>query len=305
MLKVTFRQLEAFYWAATLGTVNASAKHLFVSQPAITARVKELEDLLGFALLTRSQQGVQLTPAGRAVLEDALRLLRLAEDLESRGRHEVPPLDGILRLGADESAAAVVVSDILRQLRVRFPGLRVDVSVERSRVLHEKFNRREIDVALQTSPAERTHVVDELVGRVSLAWVAGAKLEFSHVPMTPFDALSIPIVTHTPPSLLHHITHQWLSKATTDLHQLNTCNSLGMIMKLVQEGQAISPLPVPVVLEKLKTGTVKLVEADPPLPHIAYYVSWLVDKESAGVGTIVGLAKEVLRSTHFLSEAVD
>ena len=305
MLKVTFRQLEAFYWAATLGTVKASARHLFVSQPAITARVKELEDLLGFAVLSRSQQGVRLTPAGREVLEDARRLLQLAEDFERRAQHEVPPLDGILRLGADESAAAVAVSELLHQLRLRFPGLRVDVSIERSRVLHKKFNRREIDVALQTSPVERPHVRDELLGRVNLAWVAGATLELSHLPLTPCDALTQPVVTHTPPSLLHQVTHQWLSQAGADLHRLNTCNSLATIVKLVQEGQAISPLPVPVVLEKLKIGAVKLVGADPPLPPLCYYVSWLADKEAAGVGAIVGLAKDVLRSTRFLSEAVD
>lgn len=299
MLRITFRQMEAFYWAATLGTVNAAAKHLFVSQPAITARVKELEDILGLALLSRSQQGVQLTPAGREVLQDAQRILKLGEELERRGQHEVPPLDGVLRLGADESSAAVAVSEILRQLRVRYPALRVDLSIERSKVLHEKLNRRELDVALQTSPVARPHVSDELLGWVQVAWVAASGMELAHLPLCPSDAASVPVVTNPPPSVLHYVARDWLSKAGTDLHHLNTCNSLAMIMNLVQEGHAIAALPVPVVFEKLKLGTLKLVEAEPPLPPIAYYISYLLEKQDAGVVTIVDLAKNVLNSAQF------
>lgn len=299
MLRITFRQLEAFYWATTLGTVNAAAKHLFVSQPAITARVKELEEILGIALLSRSQQGVQLTPAGREVLEHAQRLLKLGGELEKCGQHEVPPLDGVLRMGADETSAAVAVSEILRQLKVRYPGLQVDLSIERSKVLHEKLNRRELDVALQTSPVARPHVADELLGWVQVAWVAGASLELVHLPFSPGDAASVPLVTNPQPSILHYVAKDWLSKSGTDLHQLSTCNSLEMIIKLVRDGHAIAALPVPVVLDHLKQGTLKLVESDPPLPPIAYYVSYLVEKQPAGVGVIVELARAVLESAQF------
>lgn len=299
MLRITFRQLEAFYWATTLGTVNAAAKHLFVSQPAITARVKELEEILGISLLSRSQQGVQLTPAGREVLEHAQRLLKLGGELEKCGRHEVPPLDGVLRMGADETSAAVAVSEILRQLKVRYPGLQVDLSIERSKVLHEKLNRRELDIALQTSPVARPHVADELLGWVQVAWVAGASVELAHLPFSPGDAASVPLVTNPQPSILHYVAKDWLSKSGTDLHQLSTCNSLEMIMKLVRDGHAIAALPVPVVLDHLKQGTLKLVESDPPLPPIAYYVSYLVEKQPAGVGVIVELARAVLESARF------
>jgi DNA-binding transcriptional LysR family regulator len=299
MLRITFRQLEAFYWAATLGTVAAAAKHLFVSQPAITARVKELEDILGLALLSRSQQGVQLTPAGRKLLQHAQHMLQLGEGLERGGRHEIPPLDGVLRIGADESSAAVGVSELVRQLRVRYPSMRVELSIERSKVLNEKLNRRELDVALQTSPAARPHVVDTFLGRVQVAWVASAAMELTHLPFAPGDATSIPVMMNPQSSVLHSVASDWLSMAGSDLHHLNTCNSLATIMKMAQEGHAIAALPVPVVLEQLKLGTLKLIEADPPLPAIAYYVSYLLEKQAAGVGTIVELAREVLNAAQF------
>ncbi|PBI88722.1 HTH-type transcriptional regulator TdfR [Variovorax boronicumulans] len=103
MLRITFRQLEAFHWAATLGSVNAAARHLFVSQPAITARVRELEGILGHALFARSQQGVQLTVAGDELFQQVQQLLKAGEEVERRGGRLVPPLAAGLRLGIDES----------------------------------------------------------------------------------------------------------------------------------------------------------------------------------------------------------
>jgi DNA-binding transcriptional LysR family regulator len=301
MLRITFRQLEAFYWAAKLGTVGAAAKHLFVSQPAVTARVRELEDILGISLLTRSQQGVQLTPAGRDLLARAEEMLRLGAAVEKVGPREIPPLDGVLRLGADETSAAVGVAEILRQLRVRYPALRIDLSIERSKALHEKLNRRELDVALQTSPVARPHVSDELLGWVQVAWVISTTAEMPRLPFRPAEAVSLPVVMNPQPSILHFVARDWLGQAGADVHQLNTCNSLTMIMTLVQEGQAIAALPVPAVLERLKLGTLRLIESEPPLPHIAYYVSHLVEKESAGVQIVVELAREVLAGAKFFT----
>jgi len=299
MLRITFRQLEAFYWAATLGTVAAAAKHLFISQPAVTARVKELETHLGVALLSRSQQGVQLTPAGQEFLQRAQRMLQMGEEFERGGRSEQPPLDGVLRIGADESSAAVGISELLWQLRVRYPTLRVDLSIERSKVLNGKLNRRELDVALQTSPAMRPHVIDRFLGKVSVAWVAGASIEVANLPFSPDDAATVPLVINPHHSILHDLARDWLGMAGTDLHHLNTCNSLAMIMKMVRDGHAMAALPVPVVLEQLKLGTVRLVESNPPLSPIAYYASYLIEKKASGVETIVDLAYEVLEKAQF------
>lgn len=301
MLRITLRQLEAFHWAATLGTVNAAAKHLFVSQPAVTARINELEEILGLTLLSRSQHGVQLTPSGRELLANVQRILLLGEELEESARHDVPPLDGMLRLGADDSSATVAVAEILRQLKSRYPGLRVHVSVGVSKALHEKINRRELDVALHTSPVARPHVVDVLLGHLQVAWVAAPGLLLPAAPLTPQSAASVPIVTNPQPSILHYVARNWLGKAS-DLERLNTCNSLSMITRIVQDGHAIAALPVPVVQERLSAGTLKLVDADPPLAPIAYYVSYLAEKEAAGVAKIVDLAKEVLQGARFFVE---
>lgn len=166
-------------------------------------------------------------------------------------------------------------------------------------MLNKKLNRRELDIALQTTPALRPHVIDSFLGEVQVAWVASIDMDLQSTPFTPRDAAHVPLIITPQPSILHHVARNWLSQSGTDLHRLNTCNSLAMIMKTVLEGHAMAAMPVPLVADPVRQGRLKLVEAIPPLPSISYYVSFLAERRSAGVETIVDMARSVLKQVSF------
>src|ERR671934_178431 len=73
-------QLEAFVETARLGSVTRAAEALFVTQPALTARLNALEQAVGAPLLVRRRGGVRLTEAGRAFLPYAERALQAVAD---------------------------------------------------------------------------------------------------------------------------------------------------------------------------------------------------------------------------------
>src|SRR3954468_538347 len=149
-MRFTLRQIEAFYWAAKLGSIHAAAHHLSFSQPAVSARIKELESAMNLELFSRTNQRVQLTPAGRNALVHAERILAVGADFERLGGG-VPPLEGGLRLGADESTAMVALTEVLSQLKLRHPKLIVELRIDVGSVLTEMLRKREIDIALHTN----------------------------------------------------------------------------------------------------------------------------------------------------------
>src|SRR6478752_3125964 len=124
-MRFTLRQIEAFYWTAKLGSIHAAADHLNFSQPAVSTRIKELETALNVELFTRRNQRVQLTAEGRNAVPHAERALGAAHEFERVGRAG-PPLEGVLRLGSDESTAMVALSEILSRLKRRHPKLIVE-----------------------------------------------------------------------------------------------------------------------------------------------------------------------------------
>ncbi|HEU4952915.1 MAG TPA: LysR family transcriptional regulator, partial [Holophagaceae bacterium] len=78
------RRLETFRMVAITGRISEAARRLNLSQPAVTAQVRQLEEAAGRPLLTRHPHGVQLTEAGRGLLEVAQRVHRLLEEAASR-----------------------------------------------------------------------------------------------------------------------------------------------------------------------------------------------------------------------------
>ncbi|WPB56123.1 LysR family transcriptional regulator [Xylophilus sp. GOD-11R] len=303
MTRFTFRQIEAFYWCALLGTVHAAAQHLHVSQPAVSSRIKELEEALGLTLFSRAHQRFELTPAGRKALVHAEQTLRAGQELQRLGRRPVP-LQGVLRLGADETGATVAATELLHRIKLLHPALKIELTVEVSKVLREKLARRELDVALHGTPTERPNVVDELLGRMPLVWIGAAGIDAGTTPLTPEHVAALPIVTNPPHSILHGLVKDWLQVSGYEFNSFSSCNSIAMIIRVVQSGHAIAALPLPVTQEALKSGLVRIIETAPLLPTMPYYISYLDDKIDSGVGDIVELARQILLSAEFFAQPV-
>ena len=304
MMRTTLRQIEAFLWTAKLGSIHAAAEHLNFSQPAISSRIKELEAALNLQLFTRKNQRVQLTHEGRDAVTLAERVLSAAQDFERMGRLG-PPLEGVLRLGSDESTAMVALSEILRQLKRRHPRLVVEITIDVGSVLREKLRKREIDVALHTYSSSAAHVIDQLLGWVDFAWFAASEMPLPDAPFTPKVAAQLPLVTNSPPSTLNSIVHQWLRSANVEFEGINSCNSLSLMLRLVREGHAIAVLPLPVLREHLASGELRCLPASPPIPNIAYYASYLAGEDDQGTSIVVETARNVLIEKRFFVRLPD
>src|SRR5262249_41810785 len=96
---------------------------LHVAQPALSAQIKTLEEELGVTLFERTTRKVELTPAGRVFLEEAKRVLSAAGQAQERARQAGAGLVGTLRLGIIAPTANSWLAGILRNFRLKFPGV--------------------------------------------------------------------------------------------------------------------------------------------------------------------------------------
>jgi DNA-binding transcriptional LysR family regulator len=122
------QRLRHFVAVADHGGFSAAAREVYVSQPALSLAVKELEAELGVALFTRSGRRVQLTPAGFALLGPARQVLR---DLET-GQAAVEAVAGLaagnLTMASLPTLAADPVAPLIGGFRLRYPGVRIDLA---------------------------------------------------------------------------------------------------------------------------------------------------------------------------------
>src|SRR5665647_696295 len=220
-MRVTLRQIEAFYWTAKLGSIHAAANHLNFSQPAVSSRIKELEGVLKIELFSRKNQRVHLTAEGRNAVAQAERVLSAGQDFERLGGAG-PPLEGVLRLGSDESTAMVALPEILSQLKLRHPKLMVELSIDVGAILTEKLRKRELDIALHTNSGAASHVIDELLGWVEFQWVASRNLDIRGGDFVPSMATQLPMVTNSPPSTLNGLVQKSVSYTHLRAHETDS-----------------------------------------------------------------------------------
>ena len=98
---MTLKQLEAFYWAATLGTFAIAAERLHVTQSSLSKRLAELEDNLGELLFDRRGKRATLTEAGKALLPHARHMLDIEEHIR-KGLDVAKEVSGTCRIGISE-----------------------------------------------------------------------------------------------------------------------------------------------------------------------------------------------------------
>src|SRR5690606_17342921 len=123
---MSYRQLEAFYWAAKLGTLAASAEKLCTTQSAITKRIQQLEQTLETSLFTRSGKRNALTQDGREVLIAAERMLFERDTLLQRfsASHFKRKQ---LALGVTEITAITWLPAWVERLKEHYHGIELEV----------------------------------------------------------------------------------------------------------------------------------------------------------------------------------
>jgi DNA-binding transcriptional LysR family regulator len=299
-LAYSFRQLEAFYWVARLGSFRAAARQLGLTQPTVSLRIKEFEKELNAKLFDRSGYRPRPTPRGNAMVRQAEEILSLAEEIRTQGQGR-DPLHGLLRIGASDSFALVCLPELLRVIERQFPALRVEVSVAFSRHLNRQLTEREADIAFLTQPDVTGGLVARPLGNVDLAWVASPRMTLPDRALRPTDLLATQIVTNPSPSHLYQSILDWF--ATEDLRPppVSTCNSLSIMIRLCAAGFGISVLPVRLLSSEFEAGVLRPLAARPRVPPHTMYVAHHADDAGPGIDAVIRAARDVLGHTKMLA----
>lgn len=143
--------LVAFVAVVETGSIVAASARLNLTQPGVTRRVQNLEDLLGIALLDRQSKPLRPTPAGREAYEHGRRVLRSLEDLKS-GVAADGMVRGEFRLGITPYLSETGLSSPLDALRSEFSSLAVRVISGWSPDHVERVSRNQLDAAAVCLP---------------------------------------------------------------------------------------------------------------------------------------------------------
>lgn len=142
------RDLAAFLAIAKCGSLSGAALQLAITQPALTKRLRNLEDRYGTTLFDRRPRGMELTAAGRQFLHHALRIEQ--EYLQAREAIDLLKVERLteLRIGAGPLFHIRYMADAWRHMRTAYPRLGLHLEAGVNPVLLPKLRNGDLDMVL-------------------------------------------------------------------------------------------------------------------------------------------------------------
>jgi DNA-binding transcriptional LysR family regulator len=141
--------LKTFAAIAETGSFSKAADKVFRTPSAVSMQIKKLEEILGVSVLQRDSRSVELTQDGELLLSYARRILALSNEMMAR--FLMPDIEGSVVLGAPDDYGNKLLPTVLKRFAETHPNVSVDVVMDSSASLLERFDRGELDVVVYTS----------------------------------------------------------------------------------------------------------------------------------------------------------
>ena len=122
---MTTQQLKCFVEVANTLSYATAAKHLFITQPAVSNQIISLEKELGFCLFNRSRHHVELTVAGTVFYPGVVDLLERLSIVVAQAKDSSDSYSSELRIGYSQSIGIAHLPDIFRKYRKKLPGIHI------------------------------------------------------------------------------------------------------------------------------------------------------------------------------------
>jgi DNA-binding transcriptional LysR family regulator len=263
------RRLQVFYTVARHLSFTKAAEQLFMTQPAVTFQIKQLEEHFNARLFERSHGKIALTPAGRLAMEYAGRILGLSDEMETRVAELTGTMSGPLLLGASTTIAEFILPRILGEFKVGHPQVHAHLTVGNSEMIETRVADHGLDLGLIESPSHLPGVTTEVCCEDELVLICPPGHRFAKVAsVKPQEFASEPYVSRELGSGTREFLDQYLRGCNVAPEDLNSVMELGSpeaIKGVVETGLGVSIVSRATVVKERSLGTLAAVPLEPRL----------------------------------------
>jgi DNA-binding transcriptional LysR family regulator len=236
-------RLEAFVEVARTGSISRAAEALFVTQPALTARLQALERSLGADLLVRGRHGSRLSEAGKALLPHAERALVALRAGRTAVEEVRSGSAGRLTIGAAPAVSTYVLPAMLHRFQAKHPAVRLVVRSGHSEEILQMVLRDEVEIGLMR-PIQHPEITATLLYEDELTLVVHRGHRFAaagHVRMAELASEHLILFDRT--SSYHELTSAIVRQAGISPRGRLEVDNIDAAKRMVEQRLGIALLP--------------------------------------------------------------
>jgi len=250
-----FKQLRALVTVAETGNVTRAAALLHIVQPAVSRQLRLLEDDVGTTLFERGRHGMELTEAGKTLVEYARRALNEIERARAEIRPSQGTVGGIVTVGLLPSTCDLLSSALVASVAEHYPGIRIRISMSYAGHLQQWLESGEVDAALlyNPKPTQTMHVEPLLEEGL---WVVGLPSTglSQDKPVSLRELASHPLILPGTAHGLRNLVEHAATLMDIELNIVAETNAMSVQKSLVLGGHGLTVLPMIAAVDDIANG---------------------------------------------------
>ncbi len=249
-------QLQTFVTVAAEGSMTAAADKLFLTQPAVSQQMKNMEDDLGVELIVRGSKQIKMTAQGEILYEHAKKILSLAQTAEVSIKSIGAKLHGELRIGTLNSIGLHLMSPVVSRLLKFNPDFKIKVDYAKGEDLVKDYKANKLDVLIlpdvekhfnSTLPDAKSEVLFQ-----EEMWLVGSGKDEFYPPTIKLEEIKkIPYV---------HFSDEFpdfdklLQSRLGTLQSVFESSNVGTLKRVIEYGLGICFLPSHSIKKQVRSG---------------------------------------------------
>lgn len=263
------RRLQVFHTVAKQLSFTKAAELLFMTQPAVTFQVKQLEEQFNTRLFERSHGKISLTPAGELALDYAERILNLTAEMEARISELTGQVSGPLLIGASTTIAEYMLPKLLGEFKRNHPETQARLTVANSETIENKVADHTLDIGLIEAPSHHPHLITQVCCEDELVMICAVDSDLAQLSaVTPAQLASHPYISRESGSGTRECIDEYFRANGVSQDELNLVMELGSreaIKGAVSAGLGVAVVSVTTVAKEVRLGELVAVPLSPPL----------------------------------------
>lgn len=261
-MNITIRQLKVFREVARQQSFTRASKILFLTQPAVSMQIKQLEDVVGMPLFEKQGKQLSLTDAGEEIRLLSDTILQQIEETQQNLELLAEGSQGKLRLAVATTVASVATR-LMARFNAKYPALSLHFTVTNREGLIDLLENNETDIVIMGKPPEDLQLASQEFMVNPLVVIAPP----NHPLCNQSKAVSLDrlfqydFILREPSSGTRRAIERFLAAEGRNLKSNMEMNSNDAIIQSVAEGLGLGIVSIHTVTDEVKQGSLKIINA--------------------------------------------
>lgn len=265
--------LTTFCTVVEAGSISKAAKELFVTQPAVSQKIQELEEHYQAQLLDRTNRGIQPTEIGLYVYSEAQKIQALMANIKREIDSRRDPTEELF-IGASTTVGNFALPCSLFVFREKFPGYQVDIDIGNATEVMEKLLSRRVEIGIIEGPISNgwkermasEDIVCRKIAQTRMILVTGSSGPCSDRKTIKLEELFyLPLLVREKGSGIRatlELTVKQKGYSMKNFEQLHELNTTSAIVSAVSSGMGLTLLPSMALRKELRHRILKPIRVD-------------------------------------------